>query len=121
MHGEAHAPHTAAIVCVGVAKVIACYYGPVPSCAVLCRHMLCCAVRCHPGRGGLSCIRSPNAVLAANYGSGSVAVFPTDDAGALQPATDSKQAIMYAADPGKADRQEGPHAHQIKLDPWVKR
>jgi len=61
-------------------------------------------------------------VLAANYTSGSIAAFPVTPGGSggLSPATDSKQAKpMLPLDPALADRQEGPHAHQIKLDPWT--
>ena len=61
-------------------------------------------------------------MLAANYTSGSIAAFPVTPGGSggLSPATDSKQAKpMLPLDPALADRQEGPHAHQIKLDPWT--
>lgn len=53
-------------------------------------------------------------VLVANYSGGNVAVFPVNKDGSLGGLTDLKQ------DSGKgpnAERQEGPHAHCIELDP----
>jgi 6-phosphogluconolactonase len=53
-------------------------------------------------------------VLVANYVGGNVAVFPVQSDGSLGQATDMKQ------DQGSSvnhDRQEGPHAHFIALDP----
>jgi 6-phosphogluconolactonase len=52
-------------------------------------------------------------VLVANYGGGTVAVLPIDDAGRLKPAS-SVQAHQGAG-PNKG-RQEKPHAHGIYLD-----
>ena len=53
-------------------------------------------------------------VLAANYGSGSVAMFPIQDNGSLGEATGFVQHQGSSVNP---DRQEGPHAHSIILDP----
>jgi 6-phosphogluconolactonase len=53
-------------------------------------------------------------VLAANYGSGSVAVFPVAEDGRLQPASCVVQHEGSSVNPG---RQKGPHAHSIVLDP----
>ena len=52
--------------------------------------------------------------LVANYGNGSVAVLPIDAAGKLQPAS---SVIQQKGSGPNADRQTGPHAHSIKLDP----
>lgn len=49
-------------------------------------------------------------LLVANYGSGSIAVLPIGDDGALGEATDVFELDGSGPDP---DRQEGPHAHQI--------
>ncbi|MBL9162347.1 MAG: lactonase family protein [Planctomycetaceae bacterium] len=51
--------------------------------------------------------------LVANYGGGSVAVLPIDSEGKLQPASCFIQ--QEGSGPDKS-RQEGPHAHCIKLD-----
>jgi 6-phosphogluconolactonase len=51
-------------------------------------------------------------LLAANYGSGSVAVFALDDAGGLAARTDL---VEHAGSGPVADRQEGPHAHMVTL------
>lgn len=51
--------------------------------------------------------------LVANYGGGSVAVLPIDAAGKLQPASCFIQQEGTGPD---ESRQEGPHAHCIKLD-----
>ncbi|MCP3802750.1 lactonase family protein [Allokutzneria sp. A3M-2-11 16] len=53
-------------------------------------------------------------VLTANYSSGSVAVHPIREGGALGPATDLVQHKGSGPDP---DRQQGPHAHQVLTDP----
>ena len=52
-------------------------------------------------------------VLAANYGSGSVACLPVDGNGRLQPHSSFIQHEGSGPDSG---RQEGPHAHSINLD-----
>lgn len=53
-------------------------------------------------------------VLVANYGDGSVAVLPIGPDGALAQASDFVQHEGKVADP---QRQGGPHAHSINLDP----
>ncbi|HLG51623.1 MAG TPA: lactonase family protein [Chloroflexota bacterium] len=52
--------------------------------------------------------------FAANYGGGSVAVFPIRDDGRLDPASDFIQHTGASVDP---ERQRGPHAHSINLTP----
>ncbi len=57
--------------------------------------------------------RSPDGrwLVAANYTSGSVSVHPVLDDGSLGVRTDL---VQHQGDPGPvADRQEGPHAHQV--------
>ncbi len=63
---------------------------------------------CHVGvdHGGMN-------VLLANYGSGSVSVFPTDKKGALGPMSAFIQDHGSSVNPR---RQEGPHAHCIVTD-----
>jgi len=58
--------------------------------------------------------RAGRHILAANYGSGSVAVLPINDDGSLGAATDFEQHEGSSVNP---QRQEGPHAHCVKLDP----
>ena len=53
-------------------------------------------------------------VLVANYGGGSVAVFPVGDDGRLGEATAFVQHTGHGTNP---ERQEGPHAHSIDLSP----
>ena len=53
-------------------------------------------------------------VLIANYTGGNVAVFPVQRDGSLGEATDMKQ---YQGSSVNRERQEGPHAHCIVLDP----
>ena len=53
-------------------------------------------------------------VLVANYGSGSVSVFPIRDDGSLGEATDVIQHKGSSANP---ERQQGPHAHSANLSP----
>ena len=53
-------------------------------------------------------------VLIANYTGGNVTVFPVERDGSLGEATDFKQ---YQGSSVNRDRQEGPHAHCIVLDP----
>ncbi|TQS44736.1 lactonase family protein [Cryptosporangium phraense] len=52
-------------------------------------------------------------LLAANYGSGSVSVHPVAD-GIVGPATDL---VRHSGSGPDADRQEGPHAHQVVPGP----
>jgi 6-phosphogluconolactonase len=53
-------------------------------------------------------------VLAANYNSGSVAMFPVAEDGRLQPPS---CVIQDEGSSVNASRQKGPHAHSIVLDP----
>ena len=53
-------------------------------------------------------------LLVANYGSGSVAVFPVAADGRIGQATDFVQHTGKSVNP---DRQKGPHAHGVALDP----
>jgi 6-phosphogluconolactonase len=53
-------------------------------------------------------------VLIANYTGGNVTVFPVQPDGSLGEATDMKQAQGSSVNP---ERQQGPHAHSILLDP----
>jgi 6-phosphogluconolactonase len=53
-------------------------------------------------------------LLSANYTSGSVAVHPINADGSLGEAT---QHLQRSGTGPNADRQEGPHAHQIAFDP----
>ncbi len=53
-------------------------------------------------------------VLVANYSGGSVAVFPVREHGELAPASDFVQHVGSSVNP---QRQQGPHAHSINLDP----
>lgn len=53
-------------------------------------------------------------VLASNYGSGSVAMFPIQSDGSLGPASDTVQHVGSSVNP---NRQKGPHAHSINPDP----
>jgi 6-phosphogluconolactonase len=53
-------------------------------------------------------------VLVANYSGGNVAVLPIRNDGSLGEATDLKQ---YQGSSINVERQEGPHAHCIVLDP----
>ena len=53
-------------------------------------------------------------LLSANYTSGSVAIHPIQDDGSLGQAT---QFLQRSGTGPNAERQEGPHAHQIAFDP----
>lgn len=57
--------------------------------------------------------RTGKNLLAANFGSGSVAVFPIDPAGTLRPASGFSQETGS----GPNSRQDGPHSHAINLTP----
>jgi 6-phosphogluconolactonase len=57
--------------------------------------------------------RAGKNVLAANYGSGTLACLPIESDGTLRAASSSIQHQGTGADPG---RQSGPHAHSINLD-----
>lgn len=71
-----------------------------------------------PSLGGAPCYvvvdRGGTFVLVANYTGGSVAVLPVRGDGSLGEATDMKQDQGSSIN---AERQEGPHAHCIVLDP----
>ncbi len=67
------------------------------------------AVPCH-----LSVDKRGGFVLVANYGGGSVSVLPILEGGRLGEATDFVQHQGSSIHP---QRQEGPHAHSIVLDP----
>jgi 6-phosphogluconolactonase len=58
--------------------------------------------------------RTGRFVLAANYGGGSVVVIPVADDGTLSAASDFVQHEGRSVNP---NRQEGPHAHHVALDP----
>ena len=53
-------------------------------------------------------------VLVANYGSGSVSILPIEDDGRLGEASDFIQHEGSSVNP---ERQQGPHAHSITIDP----
>ena len=53
-------------------------------------------------------------VLVANYGGGSVAVLPIGPDGRLKP---SSSFIQHTGSSVNPDRQKGPHAHSINVDP----
>ena len=53
-------------------------------------------------------------VMVANYGGGSVAVFPLKDTGLLQ---DSSAFVQHSGSSVNPKRQMGPHAHMIELSP----
>lgn len=57
--------------------------------------------------------RAGQHILAANYGSGSAVVLPINEAGGLGAATSFVQHEGSSINP---KRQEGPHAHCVKLD-----
>jgi 6-phosphogluconolactonase len=71
-----------------------------------------------PSLGGAPCYvvgdQSGRFVLVANYAGGNVAVFPVRSDGSLGEATDVRQDLGSSVN---AERQEGPHAHCIVLDP----
>jgi 6-phosphogluconolactonase len=71
-----------------------------------------------PSLGGAPCYvvvdRTGGFVLAANYSGGNIAVLPVRSDGSLGAATDVKQ---DAGSSINRERQEGPHAHCVVLDP----
>jgi 6-phosphogluconolactonase len=71
-----------------------------------------------PSLGGAPCYvdvdRNGRFVLVANYSGGNIAVLPIRSDGSLGEATDVKQ---YVGSSINVERQEGPHAHCIVLDP----
>jgi 6-phosphogluconolactonase len=58
--------------------------------------------------------RTGKSVLVANYGGGSVAALPIGDDGRLGKAT---AAIQHRGSSVNPQRQQGPHAHSINVDP----
>ncbi len=52
--------------------------------------------------------------IAANYGTGSVAILPLEADGSVGPATDWVQHVGSSVNP---DRQQGPHGHSFTPDP----
>ena len=76
------------------------------------------ALGTRPTQGGdpchLSVDRTGKYVLVANYGGGSVAMFPIQPDGSLGEFSDFKQHVGSSVDP---DRQREPHAHSITVDP----
>ena len=71
-----------------------------------------------PSLGGAPCYvvvdRTGRFVLVANYSGGNFAALPARSDGSLGEATDVKQDLGSSIN---AERQEGPHAHCIVLDP----
>ncbi|HEV2826235.1 MAG TPA: lactonase family protein [Pyrinomonadaceae bacterium] len=71
-----------------------------------------------PSLGGSPCYlvvdRTGRFVLVANYSGGNIAVLPIRNDGSLGEATDVKQDQGSSIN---AERQEGPHAHCVLLDP----
>lgn len=71
-----------------------------------------------PSLGGSPCYvtvdRTGRFVLVANYSGGNVAVLPIHKDGSLREATDMKQNSGKSIN---AERQDGPHAHCVELDP----
>jgi 6-phosphogluconolactonase (cycloisomerase 2 family) len=55
-------------------------------------------------------------LFVANYTSGTVSVFPVDAEGRVTGA-EPAQVIQHAGSGPRADRQEGPHAHQVVVSP----
>jgi 6-phosphogluconolactonase len=53
-------------------------------------------------------------LFVANYTSGSIAMYPLQEDGQVAPASDIVQHTGSSVDP---ERQEGPHAHSITVDP----
>ncbi len=58
--------------------------------------------------------KSGKNVLVANYEGGTVAVLPIDETGRLKPAS---SVIAHHGKGPNRERQEGPHAHSINVDP----
>lgn len=67
-----------------------------------------------PTGGALPChlARHDGYVVCANYGSGSVSVHPVSAEGVIGARTDL---VRHAGSGPDADRQEGPHAHQVQI------
>ena len=67
-----------------------------------------------PGPCHLSVDSAGRYVLVANYAGGSVAMLPIQADGSLGEASDF---VQHAGSSINPDRQEGPHAHSINIDP----
>ena len=71
-----------------------------------------------PSHGEAPCHISVDAtgayLLAANYGSGTVSVFPIEADGRLRAAS---EVIQHEGSSVNQQRQQGPHAHSITIDP----
>ncbi len=67
------------------------------------------AAPCH-----LSVDRTGRCVLVANYGSGTACVLPVAEDGCL---LEASAVVRHEGSGPRRDRQEGPHAHSITLDP----
>lgn len=71
-----------------------------------------------PAEGGAPCYisldRTGEWVFTANYVGGNLAVFPVQDDGTLGPAD---QVVQHTGSGANPDRQEGPHAHYVRVDP----
>lgn len=68
------------------------------------------------GRGicHIHCSQDGKHIFAANYGSGHASAFPVNGNGEIQPAS----SVVIGEGSGPVEnRQEGPHAHQVILDP----
>ncbi|MDA0745691.1 MAG: lactonase family protein [bacterium] len=71
-----------------------------------------------PAKGEVPCYvsvdKTGRCLLVANYSSGSVAAFPINENGTLEPAS---QVTQHEGSSVHPDRQEGPHIHSIVLSP----
>lgn len=73
-------------------------------------------INSQPATGAAPCYVSTNGrfLFAANYGGGSVAVYPVGENGRLHPASHHAQHLGHGSNPA---RQEAPHAHCILPTP----
>lgn len=62
----------------------------------------------------IQCSKAGGHIFAANYGSGHASALPVNERGEIQPA--SSVVIGEGTGPNER-RQDGPHAHQVMLDP----
>jgi len=62
----------------------------------------------------IHCCKKGDYIFAANYGSGHATALPVDENGEIAPAS----SVVIGEGTGPVEsRQEGPHAHQVMLDP----
>lgn len=62
----------------------------------------------------IHCSKNGEYIFAANYGSGHASAFPVNNKGEIAPAS----SVVIGGGSGPVEgRQEGPHAHQVMLDP----